>query len=235
MAQTTKLKNGWVKEIFRKWADAAGKNDSDPLKIKEAPEWVFNSYVECAKVVFPHGWPPAEKWDTEFLGEFLGRYSSLARLFAGEIPLGPETRADVEKLKAMIAGRPAPKNFKAVVKDCETIFDATENMIPVATAMAGDATYEEMIAFQRGLQRGLEIKPEEMATSRAIRRHTRTFLLLALFWKHWVKCRSVREIYEHLCKAIGEKTVGNFKTFEIHVVKKIGLKFRGRGRPKAAK
>jgi hypothetical protein len=174
-AKSKKAKTDWIRDAFRNWALAAEQNDCDPLQIKDAPEWVFNAYVECAKVVFPNGWPPVEKWNAEFLGEFLGRYSSLVRLFAGEVPLGPETQADMEKLKAMMAGRPAPKNFQAIVKDAETIFDATEKMIPAATAMAAASTYEDQLAFQRGLKRGLEIKPEEVATSRAFRRHTRTF------------------------------------------------------------
>jgi hypothetical protein len=228
-------KKDWVKEVFRKWAEAAMENDCDPLGIKDAPEWVFNAYVELAKVCFPSGWLPVEKWDAEFLGEFLGRYSSLARFFAGEVPLGPETQADMEKLQATIAAQPAAKNFKAVQKDCETIFAAAEAMIPAATAMAGNATYSEARDFQKGLLRGMEIRPEELATSRAMRRHTRTFMLLAVFWRHWAKCRSVREVYDHLCKAVGEQKIGSFKTFETHVAKKIRLKFRGRGRPKAVK
>jgi hypothetical protein len=226
-------KSNWVKDVFRKWAEGAGENDCDPLRIKDAPEWVFNAYVELAKACFPSGWLPAEKWDAEFLGEFLGRYYSLEQLFAGEVPLGPETKGDVEKLEAMIAGQPVPKNLREIEKDFETISTATSEAIPLATAMAAESSYSEALNFQKGLRRGIEIGPEELATSRGFRRHSRTFWVLALYWRHWAKCRSVREVYDHLCKAVGEQKIGSFKTFEIHVAKKIGLKFRGRGRPKA--
>jgi hypothetical protein len=214
-------KTNWVKQAFLKWAVKASKKDCDPLKIKDAPEWVFNAHLECAKIVFPSGLPSAEKWNAEFLGEFLGRYEGLARLFAGEVPLGSETQSDVQKLEAMISGLPTPKNLKAIQKDAETVFNVTQEMIPIATALAGNSSYNDTLYFQKGLLRGIEIKPEELATSRTFRRHTRKFWVLALFWRYWVKCKSVREVYDHLCKMVGEKKIGSFKTFETHVAKKL--------------
>lgn len=233
--QTKPSKADWVKYVLGEWADEAGKNDCDPLKINDAPEWVLNAYIECAKIVIPGGLPPVEKWDAEFLGVFLGRLNGLERFYAGEVPLGPETQAEVDKVRAMVEGRPLPKNLKAIQKDFETSFDATREAIPIATAMAGASTYADARDFQKGLMRGIEIKPEDMATSRTFQRHTRTFWVLALFWRFWVKCRSVREIWQHLCNAVGERKIGSFKTFETHVAKKIGLKVRGRGRPRTAK
>jgi hypothetical protein len=228
-------KRNWVHECLEKWALAAGKNDCDALDLKGAPEWVHNAYAECAKITFPSGLPAVEKWDAEFLGEFLGRFAALERFYAGEVPLGPETQADLEKVKAMTAQQPASDNFRAIEKDLETRFKATNEAIPQATALAVNSTYGENLSFQKGLQRGIEIKPDELATSRTFRRHTRTFWVLALHWRVWVKCRSVGEVYRHLCNAVGEAKIGSFKTFETHVAKKIGLKFRGRGRPKSAK
>jgi hypothetical protein len=141
--KSKEIKENWVKQVFRKWADEASRNDCDPLGVKHAPAWVFNAYVELAKVVFPRGWLPVEKWDAEFLGEFLGRYSGMAHFFADEVPLGPETRSEMEKLKAMIANQPKPKNLKAIQKDGETIFEAAEKMIPLATASAANSTYSD--------------------------------------------------------------------------------------------
>jgi len=233
--KSKKVKSDWVKDAFLDWALASEKNDTDPLRLKDAPEWVFNACAECAKVILPSGLPPVEKWNAEFLGEFLGRFVALEKLLAGEVPLGPETQADLEKLKATAAAQPLPKNSKAIQKDVETRFKATHEAIPLVTAMAGNSSYGDMLDFQRGCMRGIEIKPEELATSRVFRRHTRTFWVLALYWPHWIKCKSVREVYRHLCNAVGERKIGTFKTFETHVAKKIGLKLRGRGRPKSVK
>ncbi len=230
-----KSKSDWVKNVLREWADAAGKNDIDVLGIDEAPEWVLNAWVECIKIVFPRGLPPAEKWDAEFLGEFLGRLYALEKLYGGEVPLGPETQAEMEKIEATVTSNPPLKNIKAIEKDFSTKFQATKGAISMATSAVSSASYKDAISFQKGLARGMEIKPDELATSRTFQRHTRTFLTLAVHWRAFSKCRSVGEIHKILCKGIGENKIGTLKTFENRVVKKIGLKVRGRGRPKAAR
>lgn len=233
-AKLRSAKRTWVESMLETWADAAGKNDCDMLGIDEAPEWVFNALIECSKIVFPGGLPPRKKWDAEFLGIFLGRINALGRLLGGEVPLGPETKADMEKITALVKNQPPPKNLKAMTKDVATCFDETRKAISIATAKASYLGYAEERDFHKGLQRGIQIGPDELATSGTFQRHTRTFWILALYWRWWVRCRSVREIYDHLCKAVGEEKIGSFKTFENHVAKKIGLKIRGRGRPRAA-
>jgi hypothetical protein len=44
-AEPQSEKTDWVKEVLGKWADAADKNDCDPLDLQEAPEWVLNAWV----------------------------------------------------------------------------------------------------------------------------------------------------------------------------------------------
>jgi hypothetical protein len=227
-------KTDWVKDVLGEWAEAAGKNDCDPMGLNDAPEWVLNAWVECCKIVFPGGLPSVEKWDAKFLGEFLGRFYGLENLYAGAVPLGPETRTEKDKIEAIAKNKPVkiPRGFE---KDIITKFKATHEAIPLATAAATSASYDEGLKFQKGLARGMEIKPDELATSRTFERHTRTFFVLALQWRRFSQCRSVGEIHRILCKEIGEAKIGSLKTFETHVAKKIGLKVRGRGRPKAAK
>jgi hypothetical protein len=234
-ATKSKLKKAdWIKDVLGEWAESADKNDCDPLGLNDAPEWVLNAYIECAKIVFPGGLPSVEKWDAKFLGEFLGRFYGLENLYAGAVPLGPETRTEKDKIEAIAKNKPVkiPRGFE---KDIITKFKATHEAIPLATAAATSASYDERLKFQKGLARGMEIKPDELATSRTFERHTRTFFVLALQWRRFSQCRSVGEIHRILCKEIGEAKIGSLKTFETHVAKKIGLKVRGRGRPKAAK
>jgi hypothetical protein len=176
-----------------------------------------------------------EKWNAEHLGLFFGRLKALESVCAGEVPLAQEPQAELDGLKAMVEKQPLPKNLKAIQKDFETQYQAVDEAIPAAVAMANASTYSEALAFQRGLTRGMSVEPDELATSRTFRRHTRTFWVLAIYWRYWANCRSVREVYDHLCKAVGENKIGSFKTFETHVAKKIGLRVRGRGRPKSAK
>ncbi len=236
-AQATKPKSkktDWVKDVLAEWVDAAGKNDCDMLDINDAPEWVLNAWIECIKTVFPSGLPSAEQWDAKFLGEFLGRFYGLENLYAGNIPLGPETQAEKEKIEAAAKNAPPLKNARALKKDCLTKFTATRAAIPLATLAATSASYKDAVDFQKGLARGVEIKSDELATSRTFERHTRTYFVLATLWRHWAACRSLKQVHEILCKAGGESRVGSFKTFE-KLCKKIKFRLRGRGRPKAVK
>ncbi len=231
-------KTDWVKDMFYEWAEAFDKNYCDLLGLNDAPEWVLNAWAECCKIVFPGGLPSADKLDAKFLGEFLGRFYGLENLYTGELPLGPETQAEKEKVEAAIKNKPLNKPMlkiaKTLEKDFLTKFKATREAIPLATAAATSASYKDAKDFQKGLARGIEIKPDELATSRTFERHTRTYFVLALGWRLWKTCRSLKQVHEILCKAVGESRIGSFKTFE-KVCKKINFKLRGRGRPKAVK
>ena|ERR1700677_544630 len=230
-----KAKSNWVIAVLRDFG-AATEKTADVLGLRDAPEWVWNAWDEIGNTVVPAGFQPTEKWDADFLGNLLGRLHGIGMILSGEVPLGPETIAELDKLKQKATKRMSPTNRKIVKKDFGTVMQAIQEAIPAATNAAMAAPYKERMAFQKALTKGMEIQPDDLATPRTFRRHTRTFWVLALYWRAWVKCRSVREIYEHLCKAMGEKKIGNYKTFEVHVVQKIGLKVRsGSGRPKAAK
>ncbi|HUZ06704.1 MAG TPA: hypothetical protein VMV89_04380 [Candidatus Paceibacterota bacterium] len=227
-------KTDWTKDVLGNWAEAADKNDCDALGLNDAPEWVVNALVECVSIVFPSGLPSVDKYDGRFLGEFLGRLRGLESLFAGEVPLDPEAQAEKEKIEAIAKNKSSVKLPKGFEKDVLTKFGATREAISLATMTAASASYKDAVGFHKGLARGIEIKPDELATSRTFKRHTRTYFILAQHWRFWVKCKSLREVYGHLCKAVGEQKIGSFKTFE-KVCKKINFKLRGRGRPKAAK
>jgi hypothetical protein len=202
----------WVKERLEAWADAAEKNDADLLGINSAPEWVLNAYIEVAKTVFPGGLPARNKWDAEFLGRFLGRLHALVKLYSGEVPLCPESQAELDALKAKIETQPPPKNFKAKAKDVETMFNASNEAIAEATAVAVDMPYEEGIKFHEGLARGMKIEPDEMTAARMFHTNTRLYLALAKSWRAVMNCRSLKHLHTILCDAVGEMS-GHGKGF----------------------
>lgn len=223
-----------IVNVLRDWAEASGKNESDFLGLDNAPEWVLNAWVECCKIVFPGGLPLDNKWDAESVGILFGRLWGLKNLYAGQVPLGLETQGELAKLEAAARGKPPLANAAAIETDFLTKFKATDEAIPLAASAATSASYKDALSFQKGLARGMEIGPEELATSRTFERHTRTYFVLGLFWRFWSTRRSLTEVYEILCKAVGETRVGSFKTFE-KVCRKIGFSVRGRGRPRKSK
>ena len=227
--------SSWVNEVLAELEGVDDKNDPDLLGLDEAPEWVMKALVESVGVAFPSGLPSTgEGWDAKLLGEVLGRLHVVGDMVEGKIPLGPETEADMRKALVVAAKLPPPKNGEALEKEWVAKRKAFREAIPQATAAAMSASHADAVNFQKGLSRGLEIKPDEMSTASSFERHTRTYWTLAILWRTWVKCRSLRQVHEILCKARGESRIGNFKRFE-KICKRIGFKLRGPGRPKAVK
>lgn len=106
-----------ILNVLRDWAEAAGENDSDYLGLNNAPEWVLNAWVECWKIVFPGGFPLDNKWDHESVGILFGRLYGLKNLYAGEVPLGPETQGELQKLEAAARSKPPLENAEAIERD----------------------------------------------------------------------------------------------------------------------
>ena len=225
-----------IKLALKSWFEASDKVDSDPLELNGAPPWVENAWAEVVKVLLPgNRLPTVGEWDMELLGEFMGRLQAFGKLHVGEIPMGPKVQAENDRFQKFEASQPqSPERTakeKVLARDLRARVAAVQESIPDVMKAAFGSSHADSEKYQRGLARGLKLSPDELITANVFERHTRTFWALANYWRVWVKCKSVREIYNHLCKAVGSKEIGSYKTFEIHVVKKIGLKVRGRGRP----
>jgi hypothetical protein len=228
-----------IKAALRSWVDASDKADSNLFGLNDAPPWVERAFVEVAKVVMPgHRLPIAGEVDMEVIGEFFGRLHVFGKLYSGEIPMGPEVQAEYDSLQKFAASQPqSPERTareKAGVQDLLVRVDAVQHGIPNIMNAALESSHEDTLKFNKGLQRGMNLAPDELVTLNAFERHTRTYFMLAIMWRVWVTCKSLREVYNYLCKTVGEQKIGSFKTFE-KVCGKIGFSVRGRGRPSGKK
>jgi hypothetical protein len=237
--QTLKLiarKPGKIIAAIRSWGNATGIVDSDPLDLNAAPAWVLKAWAQVARVYMPSKRMfDSGEIDLELLGELIGRLRAYEKLLAGEIQVGPEIKAEVERIKKQEASplhlpeRAAQE--KRQMQAFQATVEPTNQAIPNLVGATLHSSHDDALKFQKGLSRGMNLSADELIVERIYQRHTRTFLVLALYWRTFSKCRSLREIHGILCKAVGEKRIGSFKTFEERVAKKIGLKVRGRGRP----
>ena len=97
---TLKAKNPKkIKAALKTWVQAADKNDSDPFDMDDAPAWAENAFVEAVKVTLPgERLPTAGRVGFGHSGRIIGASTiPLGKLYAGEIPMGPETTGDYEK------------------------------------------------------------------------------------------------------------------------------------------
>ena len=199
-----------------------------------------NAWIEVVKTVMPgKRLPTAGEVDLEAFGELFGRLQAFAKLFDGEIEVAPEVQAEAEAFVKHAKSRPQTRALKARQKvlamDFKTRVAATNEAVPQLMAAAFASSHEDALKFQRGYQRGLTLGRDDLVSGVAFERHTRTFYVLALYWRSFSRCRSLAEIHRHLCKAVGEQKIGSFKTFENNVAKKIGLTVAPPGRPSKKK
>ena len=228
-----------IKAALKSYVEASDKLDSDPLQLDDAPPWVEKAYAEVVKVVFPgNRIPNADVFDLEIIGEFFGRLQAFGKVYSGEIPLGPEALAECENAKKIMESKMRPPKIKAKVKsslkDLQVRVGALQASIPGVMNAALESSHEDALKFQKGLLRGMILSQDELVSVNVFERHTRTYFVLAAYWQFWVKCRTLREVYNHLCKAAGEEKIGSFKTFE-KVCGKIGFSVGKRGRPSKKK
>ena len=115
--------------------------DTDPLNLNEAPSWVDNAWAEVVKVILPgRRLPTVGEWDMELIGEFMGRLQAFAKLYDGEIPMGPDVKAEHEQLQKFVDAQPQSKERaakeKLFLKDLETRIRATNESMPQMMAAA---------------------------------------------------------------------------------------------------
>jgi hypothetical protein len=229
-----------IKAAIKAWAESSGKNNSDPFELDKAPAWAENALAEAVKITLPgKRLPTSGEWDMELLGELLGRQQALGKLYGGEIPMGPETKAEYDRLEKFAASQPpTPERSakqKAMVQDLQTMIGATNDAIPQLLKAVLGSSHEDALKFQNGLLRGMNLAPDELTTGKTFQRHTRTFFVLGMGWRIFSKCRSVAEVHRMLCQAFGENRIGSLKYFENRVAKKIGMRFGRSGRPPKSK
>jgi hypothetical protein len=225
-----------VRAAVEGWVATAEKLNPDPLGIAEAPPWVERAFAEVIKVVMPgHKMPVPGEWNLEIIGGLLGRTQAFGKMINGEIPVGPEMQAGKEWLEKLVASQPWPPERIAKAKELEKDFEGSletiKEGIPNFLNAALDSSHDDTLKYQKGLSRGMNLDPDEMTPGQIFERYTLIFLVLATQWRRFSNCDSAAEIHRILCKEIGENKVGSLKTFEERVVRKIGLKVRGRGRP----
>jgi hypothetical protein len=175
----------------------------------------------------------------ETLGEFFGTVQMLGKMLTGQIPIGPEIQAGIDSLKKQSDKQPQSKTKAALEKKLGKDFAArlvlVEQGIPSLMSGVLASSHADVIKFQKGLSRGMSQSPDNLTPTQIFERHTPSFIALAFDWRTYAECSSVAEIHRTLCGKLGEQKVGSLKTFEKYVVKKIGLKVRGRGRPAGKK
>ncbi len=227
---------GWIDKVLERIDQV---DDIPPVlakKLEALPDWVKNILVEFMKFNLPGvKWKKGMQFDEAMVGAFLGKFYGFARLLKGEVLLGPKTEEELGKVPKKVPAVKVDKSLQKAVEEGFSIdMKAAEELAGFASSVAIKQPHGEALAFNKAFNRGADIKPDDYATAYTMTRRMNIYFWL-FFGRPVVEhCKSLREVYNWLCKQVGSNKVGNFKRFE-KVCAQIGLKLRGRGRPAKGK
>jgi hypothetical protein len=175
----------------------------------------------------------AKKWTARDLGQFLGRQSALERLVWDEVPLSARVEEEKERWIESFADKLAP-NPKLVenAKRMEKWRPVFKQFIADTLDAATRRPYPESSAFLHAFGKANVIKPDDLASERRVGVGERIAYVMVLLWRPISKFESVGQL--HRCLARAAEPMGIVITLK-RVEKlcyRIGLKFKGRGRPK---
>jgi hypothetical protein len=178
-----------------------------------------------------------KKWTAKDLGQFLGRQNALEGLVWDEVPLSPRVRLEKERWIDSQAGilSSNPKLAKSLIQDVkgmEKWRPVFRKFIDETLASARNRPYPESSAFLEAFGKANVIKPDDLATERTMGVGERIAYVMILFWRPISKFESVAQLYQLL--SLAAKPMGIVITLKRveKLCQRIGLKFKGRGRPK---
>ena len=229
----------WVRQILEKY-DAIEQRQPKTfdLAVSEWPRWVFNLWPTLFDISHPGlNFRSVKKWTAKDLGQFLGRQSALEGLLWDEVPLSPKVREEKERWIDSQTDKlhSSPNLAVALTKDIiglQKWRPVFKNFIDETLASARTRPYLESSTFLEAFGKANVIKPEDLATERTVGVGERIAYVMIMLWRPISKMESVAQIHKILSKAA--KPMGIVITLKRveKLCQRIGLKFKGRGRPK---
>jgi hypothetical protein len=202
------------------------------------PDWVVKLWVVLFGVSHPGlNVRNHKKWTARDLGRFLGRQNALARLAWGEVPLSPRVEEESERWidaeSDRICSNPklasSSMRIEKRLHEWRPVFD---RYIDETLASARKRPYPESSAFLEAFGKANVINPDDLATERTMGVGDKIAYVMIAFWQPIAKFQSVAQVHQFVSAAA--KPAGIVITLKRveKLCQRIGLKFKGRGRPK---
>jgi hypothetical protein len=175
-----------------------------------------------------------QKFTLRQFGAFWGRQYALAAVQRGEVQLSQKT---LEEKKRMIVALKASK--PEIARFIEWSFEKPKLWYPAFTKFLKetlgsvcDRTYAEAVTFFQAFGGSMSIKPTDLETERTMGVSEKIAFVMILDWRAIAKLQSVGQLHKTLDTALKPHgIVITLKRVE-KLCQRIGLRFKGRGRPK---
>lgn len=207
----------------------------------QAPAWTERAFEQIAHPLAPREFFDSGPPTTLGLAKVLGWLDSVTAIFNGEVPLAPELEAKLaQALEAYLKSlpphrRPSIRDMRRNLRRWERLRAQIRRLVRRALSAAQARPFVEAQAFLDAYRDGVAaVSPEKLFDHTLYSRNQKLLFTLQYLWPVMPKLGSVGELHRQLTQALGEPKVGDLKNLQ-RLTGQIGLRFRGRGRPRKQK
>ena len=205
-----------------------------------APSWVREAGERMARPLLPRDISETDPTPAQ-LAKLLGWLDSVTAIVTGEVRVSPELEA---KLEVALAAwwESLPVHRRPTVRDIQRNHRALcrtrshiRRLVRRALSAAQLRPFVEAQAFHQAYAAGVaSVTPEQLFDDAHYSRNQKVLFTLQFLWPVVSKFNSVGELHRELARVLGEPKVGDLKSFQ-KLAGDIGLRLRGRGRPRKQK
>lgn len=202
----------------------------DSLLPDDAPAWVNQLAVLMLRSLLPG---VKLRRDSSTAAEFQGAMTAKAvvvvHLLTGQATLPPKTLAEINAyIRAKKLSRPEQARLaEPVLREIAAQGAVVEEIMPLVVQLAASEQERFFKAYRLALNRGLEmLDPAKITVEEKI------VQILFLYWRAFARLKSVSEVHKVLAAIFIKQGVVISRDRIAKLCRRIGLRYRGRGRPR---
>jgi hypothetical protein len=234
----------WVRKVLKNFEELEQQKSNLFGEIPEWPEWVQKLLASLLSISHPGvNVKNIRKWKAKDLGRMLGRQYAGEFLVRGGVPLSSQVIREGERFGMWAAERAKQKRPDLDLDKAQKQFEQGMRVwkpkftkfIQDTLASACERPYIEASPFFEAFGKAIVIKPDEFLTERKMGVGDKISWTMVAMWEEIVQLHSVGELHRVFEQALKPQgVIVNCKRIE-KLCQRIGLKFKGPGRPSGSK
>lgn len=205
-------------------------SDWDALMPDDAPPWVKKLAIMFMRTLFPGlKIGPELEADPKFLGALGAKATISNQVLKGQLALPPVTAAGLESF--LQATKPSKALIKHATAEGKKLVQIQEDVTNETMPLVPQLKPEDQLHFMEGYTKSLRNGLEALDVSRSPVEHkiVQRFFLL---WPLFARLNSVSELHKCIAVPLAKEGVVVSRDRIAKLCQRIGLRYRGRGRPK---
>ncbi len=207
-----------------------GPSMADSILPDDAPAWVNQLGVVLLRSLLP-GVKLSRDSGTcpKFLGAMTAKAVVVVHLLTGQASLPPKTLAEIDAfIKSKKLGRAEQARLaEPVLREIDAQVAVVEEIMPLVAKLAASEQERFFKAYHKALKRGLEmLDPAQVPVDDKIPQ------ILFFYWRAFARLNSVADVHKCLAAIFIKQGVVISKDRITKLCRRIGLRYRGRGRPR---